>query len=708
MSPIRIPGLALAFAVLACPRPALAADETPASSGPLPLRLVVLDVTGDDLPEKLYLGDDGARVELNLGDGRYEPVLQDLPGVRAHQVLATDLDADGLLDAYLVGPDANQAWLGLGLGRFREAGAELGLDDAGYGLSAERLDLDGDGLADLLLHNATGDVLFHAHAVAGRVTWSRDPETPEVDAGQRLGDGLIDLTLALLGGALEPARLPDDLEVQMNLDERGRPTLRMSGRPSEEPAEESASATAAALTGTKTTSTTAPLVATSADTKYVNDNVGEVDSADVVDGSLTGADISTASGDVGIGTTSPAAKLQVVGSSVGRVAISGGGYGGDAELRFTAGSGATSGMSWYFDTDVLAEQPVPVSSDSFKLLSTEDGGESYDRRYITVVRDSGEVSIGDAAPKADLHVYGSDTMGTVMISPSPDLGADNFSQVRLVEDPDGTYGMSLFYDGDSNQLKVWGTKDGNQTATGPHLTIERDLGRVGIQTKSPNASLGVKVIPGNISIIRGFDAADKTVFRIFDDGRAGFGTDSPNAALGVRQVPSTTTLFRAMNDVGETVASITNTGRVVCNALQIDGGGDLVEAFGSAAGVIEPGTVVCVDPEHPGRVLPSATAYDAKVVGAVSGANGVNHGIRMVQDGALDGDTLVAMTGRVYVRCTTEGGPIRAGDRLTTSSLCGHAMRAAADGPCDGAVLGKALSALDEGTGLVLVLVNLQ
>jgi hypothetical protein len=68
----------------------------------------------------------------------------------------------------------------------------------------------------------------------------------------------------------------------------------------------------------------------------------------------------------------------------------------------------------------------------------------------------------------------------------------------------------------------------------------------------------------------------------------------------------------------------------------------------------------------------------------------------------------VAMTGRVYVRCTTAGGPIRPGDRLTTSELCGHAMRAAADGPCDGAVLGKALSALDEGEGLVLVLVNLQ
>ena len=53
-------------------------------------------------------------------------------------------------------------------------------------------------------------------------------------------------------------------------------------------------------------------------------------------------------------------------------------------------------------------------------------------------------------------------------------------------------------------------------------------------------------------------------------------------------------------------------------------------------------------------------------------------------------------------------GAIVPGDRLTTAKLAGHAMRATDSLRSDGAVLGKAMTGLDKGTGLVLVLVNLQ
>ena len=74
----------------------------------------------------------------------------------------------------------------------------------------------------------------------------------------------------------------------------------------------------------------------------------------------------------------------------------------------------------------------------------------------------------------------------------------------------------------------------------------------------------------------------------------------------------------------------------------------------------------------------------------------------------LDGETPVAMTGRVYVKCSTENGAIRPGDRLTTASLAGHAMKVTEEQRSVGAVIGKAMSSLDADTGLVLVLVNLQ
>ena len=64
----------------------------------------------------------------------------------------------------------------------------------------------------------------------------------------------------------------------------------------------------------------APPAGAGPDARYVNDDAGEVDAADVVDGSLTGADVSTATGvvlhtggRVGIGTSAPAATLDVHG-----------------------------------------------------------------------------------------------------------------------------------------------------------------------------------------------------------------------------------------------------------------------------------------------------------------------------------------------------------------------------------------------------------
>lgn len=148
-------------------------------------------------------------------------------------------------------------------------------------------------------------------------------------------------------------------------------------------------------------------------------------------------------------------------------------------------------------------------------------------------------------------------------------------------------------------------------------------------------------------------------------------------------------------------------GRAQVKVLEILGA-DLVEKFESHDHETEPGTVVVIDEVEPGKIRASSEPYDPKVAGVISGANGIGHGIYMGQGSQLDGDTPVAMTGRVYVKCTTENGPIRPGDRLTTSAITGHAMRATDSSLSDGAVIGKAMGSLDAETGLVLVLVNLQ
>ena len=62
--------------------------------------------------------------------------------------------------------------------------------------------------------------------------------------------------------------------------------------------------------------------------------------------------------------------------------------------------------------------------------------------------------------------------------------------------------------------------------------------------------------------------------------------------------------------------------------------------------------------------------------------------------------------GRVRVNVTAESGPIKPGDLLTTSPRKGYAMKALEHKP--GTILGKALEALEEGEGKIMVLVTLQ
>lgn len=143
--------------------------------------------------------------------------------------------------------------------------------------------------------------------------------------------------------------------------------------------------------------------------------------------------------------------------------------------------------------------------------------------------------------------------------------------------------------------------------------------------------------------------------------------------------------------------------------LQITGGSDLAERFEVSGGITaEPGTVMVIDPDNPGHLMPSTVAYDRKVAGVVSGAGDVATGLVLHQEGVLEGDAVVAIGGRVYVKAEALSGPILPGDLLTTSDLPGHAMAAANDDLAHGAIIGKAMTALDDGTGLVLVLVNLQ
>jgi hypothetical protein len=153
------------------------------------------------------------------------------------------------------------------------------------------------------------------------------------------------------------------------------------------------------------------------------------------------------------------------------------------------------------------------------------------------------------------------------------------------------------------------------------------------------------------------------------------------------------------------------TGHTWVKVLEIAGGSDLAEPFNvSDDQTPQPGTVMVINPDTAGELMVASRPYDRKVAGVISGAKGLSPGMVMKADGdaLTDGEHPVALTGRVWCLCDATGAAIHPGDMLTTSATPGHAMKVVEHSKAHGAVLGKAMTRLDEGRGLVLVLVTLQ
>jgi hypothetical protein len=169
---------------------------------------------------------------------------------------------------------------------------------------------------------------------------------------------------------------------------------------------------------------------------------------------------------------------------------------------------------------------------------------------------------------------------------------------------------------------------------------------------------------------------------LLNNGNLGVGTTTPSTAL-------------------EVVGSVTVSGNIAAKYQ------DIAEWVPSREN-LRAGAVVVLDKAQSNSVIQSSRPYDTTVAGVVSPQPGLILG----EQGA--GKFKVATTGRVKVRVDATAGAIEIGDVLVTSAKAGTAMKSEAislggiELHRPGTILGKALEALPEGEGEILVLLSLQ
>jgi hypothetical protein len=136
-------------------------------------------------------------------------------------------------------------------------------------------------------------------------------------------------------------------------------------------------------------------------------------------------------------------------------------------------------------------------------------------------------------------------------------------------------------------------------------------------------------------------------------------------------------------------------------------GADCAEEFDVALDpATEPGTVMVIGDEE--RLQRCSRAYDRRVAGVLSGAGNYRPGFVLGKDPSKTDRLALALCGRVYCKVDAGHASIDIGDLLTSSTTPGHAMKASDPRRAFGAVIGKALSALPAGTGVIPILVALQ
>ena len=421
--------------------------------------------------------------------------------------------------------------------------------------------------------------------------------------------------------------------------------------------------------------------------------------------SLSGTNTYYSSGNVGIGTSTPQGLLDVNcgGSDLSALFVRGDpsvfGRGGILHHQSASFAWQELAQTTGSPTDgYLAFNYVNRTAPGTKLFSN-----------VLALRGNGNVGVGTSVPWERLTVTSPLPTDTKI---EVNAGGNQYSAIRI-KNSAGSWNWQVTPSADApgGRMRLTDETTGNEWFTVTHA------GSVGIGSPNPAAKLDIASFSGDLLHLIGYEP-----FVTFYDSNNGYSRGAIQGVRGGLNLFTDSYLSAVNPSACVTLLNSGNLGVGTLNpqakldvigttrtcVLTITGGCDLAEPFDMDSEDMPKGSVVVIDDEKPGRLKLSREAYDTRVAGIVSGANGINAGISLQQTGAFETGQNVALSGRVYVQADATFGAIRPGDLLTTSGTPGHAMRVSDHPRAQGAIIGKAMGSLGNGRGLVLVLVSLQ
>ncbi len=397
------------------------------------------------------------------------------------------------------------------------------------------------------------------------------------------------------------------------------------------------------------------------------------DSMDFRTGGVNGRMVIDAGGNVGIGTTSPEQPLDVNGDT----SIGGGASAWDGGTEFLKIRGRAA--DWYVG---IGNEADP--NDAYFYIG--DGAGSHELRIL---------------PNGHVTVPGQGSTDSVILSPTESGNQNGF--------------IELYNSLGNRTIKV----DAEEPLDDAGVIFVNNASGTTTVKLDGNSPNGVGRVTTDELLITGQGSTDSIMLSPTESGDENGFIELYNS-LGNRTIkvdaeePSDDAgVIFVSNASGTTTVKLdgnspNGVGRVTTDELMITGA-DLAEKFPTAT-ACEPGMLMEIDPEAPtpGQLRLTQSAYSKLVAGVVSGANGLRAGAVLgnVDDGECHAP--IALTGRVWVHCDASRAGIEPGDLLTTSDIPGHAMRVLDYEAARGAVIGKAMTPLAEGRGLVLVLVQPQ